>query len=337
MTRRRRRLTISRLQLFYAVVLIGLMVGLSLALDRTGMVVTAQVAAKREKIVVGFEPSGDWDRYYEVTAAFDRPDAGRSEAVVRVNAARYDTLRTGDSLKVRYLRQFPAFARTSDRSTVTALREVARAAAGMSIVVWLAAGALGFWIAARINAGAVIAMSVAWAAAAWPMFFTPPSRERPRPVESMAEVRNITLVDRSPARIPQHRASGPRFNRRLAVPYQVVELNVLAAGWDTVLAVDAVDSGSVTGLAFGTRQLVRFDPAVPRDAQLAGGTRRFAAANRYHFFIPVMGCVLLGTLAALGFRMRQRAVADGRSALRQTRDASPPAPNGGRIIHEGGA
>ena len=330
----RRRLTVSRLQLFYAAVLVALMVGVSIALDRTGTVVTAQIAAKRERIIVGFEPSGDWDRYYEVAAAFDQPDGGRSETVVRVAAARYDALRAGDSISVRYLPQFPAFARTSDRSTVTALREFAQAIAGMSIVVWLVAGGLGLWIAARVSTVTVIAMSLVWAAAAWPMFFTPTSRERPRPAEMMAEVRNITLVDRSPARIPQHR-SGPQFNRRLAVPYQVVELKVLAEGRDAVLAVDAVDSGSVNGLAIGTHHTVRLDPAAPRDAQLAGGTRRFAAENRYHFFIPVIGCVLLGTLAALGYRMRQRA--PGRPDELPMADSSPPTPNGGRLIHEGGA
>lgn len=300
----RRRLTVSRLQLFYAVMLVALMVGASLTLDRTGTLVTAQIAAKRERIVVGYEPSGDWDRYYEVAAAFDRPDGGRSEPVIRVSATRYDALRAGDSIAVRYLRQFPAFARTSDRSTVTALRDLVQAIAGMPIVVWLAAGALGFWLAARVSTVAVIAMAVAWAAAAWPMFFTPTSGDRPRPVETLAEVRNVTLVDRSPARIPQHRAVGPQFNRRLAVPYQVVELNVLAEGRDTVLAVDAVDSGSVTGLAIGSHHIARLDPAAPRDAQLAGGTRRFAAENRYHFFVPVIGCVILAALAGFGFRIR---------------------------------
>ena len=332
----RRRLTVSRLQLFYAVVLVAAMVGVSVALDRTGTVATANVTAKREKIIVGFEPSGDWDRYYEVAAAFTRPDGGRSEAVVRVSEARYDAFRAGDSIAVRYLRQFPALARTSDRSTATALRDFLHAAAGMSIVVWLAAGVAGFWIAARVNVVAVIAMAVAWAAAAWSMFFTPTSGERARPAQTMAEVRNITLVDRSPARIPQHR-SGPQFNRRLTAPYQVVELKVVAASLDTVLAVDAVDSGSVNGLAIGTHHAVRLDPAAPRDAQLSDGTRRFAAENRYHFFIPVIGCVLLGTLAALGYRMRQRAVRKGRPDEQRTSDSRPHTHNVGTIIHEGGA
>ena len=79
---------------------------------------------------------------------------------------------------------------------------------------------------------------------------------------------------------------------------------MLPEGRDTVLAVDAVDSGSVTGLSSGARHLVRLDLTAPRDAQLAGGTRRFAAENRYHFFIPVIGCVILAALAGFGFRTR---------------------------------
>jgi hypothetical protein len=124
----------------------------------------------------------------------------------------------------------------------------------------------------------------------------------------MAEVRHITLVDQSPAHVPQSRARGPQFNRRLDVPYHVVELNVSAKGGDRVLAVDAVDSGSVNGLAVGTHHLVRLDPAAPREAQLAGGTRRFATENRYHFVVPVLGCVLLGLVGGLGYRWRLRAL-----------------------------
>jgi hypothetical protein len=121
-------------------------------------------------------------------------------------------------------------------------------------------------------------------------------------------VGGVTLVDKSPGRA--YRSTHSRiggFNRRLEVPYQVVELLVpVRGGRDTVLAVDAVDSGSVNGLAHGARLPVRLDPASPRDAQLAGGTRRFLEANRYHFLIPVLGCGILGTFAGLGYRWRRR-------------------------------
>jgi hypothetical protein len=73
-----------------------------------------------------------------------------------------------------------------------------------------------------------------------------------------------------------------------------------------VLAVDAVDSGSVAALAHGVVLPVRLDPARPREAQLAGGTRRFVVANRYHFLLPVIGSGILGTLAALTYRWRRR-------------------------------
>jgi hypothetical protein len=62
----------------------------------------------------------------------------------------------------------------------------------------------------------------------------------------------------------------------------------------------------VAGLAHGVVLPVRLDPAAPREAQLAGGTRRFVEANRYHFLIPVIGCGILGTLAGLTYRWQRR-------------------------------
>jgi hypothetical protein len=152
----------------------------------------------------------------------------------------------------------------------------------------------------------VLAAGAGWLAAGHSLLFSPLSREGPRPTQAMAQVRGITLVDKSPARVHSRRwTSG--FNRRLEVPYQVVELLVpVRGGRDTVLAVDAVDSGSVAGLANGAMLSVRLDRAAPRDAQLAGGTRRFVKANRYHFLIPVIGFGILGTLAALTYRWRRR-------------------------------
>jgi hypothetical protein len=328
---RRRRRRASRLQLFYATIIAAVMVGGSLWLDRSGTLITAEIAGKRERIVVGYEPMGEWDRYHEVVAAFERPEGGRWEAFVRVPGARYDSLRAGDAIEIRYLPQFPALARTSDRSTVTALAEFGSRLAAIPILAWLAIGIPALWIAARIGTVLVVGVSAAWAVAAWAMLFTLPSRDGARPVETVAEVRAITLVDRSPEHVTQTRTHTGRFNNRLDVPYQVVQLALAGAViGDTVLAVDAVDSGSVKGLAHGARLPVRLDPADPREAQLAGGTRTFASANRFHFLIPVLGCVILGALAALTYRWRssRRTSNNAQHAMHTSRQMIP---------HEGGA
>jgi hypothetical protein len=304
--RRRRRRT-SGLELFYGLVTVGLLAGGSLWLDRKGVSVLGHVTEKHERIVIGHEPSGDWDRYYEVATTFELPGGGSSQATVRVPSERYDSLHAGDPIEVRYLPQFPLLARTSDRSTASVARELAWGLAGISILVWLVGGVLALWIAARIGTIPVLAAGAGWIAAAYPLLFSPPSREGSRPAEATSEVRGVTLVDKSPARVSRSRSRVGRFNRQLKVPYEVVELRIpVQDGRDTVLAVDAVDSGSVQGLSSGARLPVRLDPAAPREAQLAGATRRFAQANRYHFLIPVLGFAILGTLAALAYGWRRK-------------------------------
>ncbi|HEX6314703.1 MAG TPA: hypothetical protein VFZ73_07585 [Gemmatimonadaceae bacterium] len=326
----RRRPRASRLGLFSVAAFVGLLAGGSLWLDQRGELVTANVAGKRERIIVRYQPMGEWTRFYEVTAAFDLPDGGNSIATVRVPRKRYAALQAGDSIEVRYLPQFPILARTSDRSTAGAVRDVAAGFVRIPLVAWIAAGVLSLWIASRLGVVPVVAVGAAWATAAWLLFFTPPSRERPRPAETMAEVQRITPVNRAPRRTHNRRPGRFRFDRRLDLPYQVVELHLPNVRGDTVLAVDAVDSGSVTGLAHGAQVPVRLDPAAPRDAQLAGGTRRFTEANRYHFVGPVFGFVILSTLAASGYAWRH--------ARRTIRHPQRMTHSGGQMIpHEGGA
>jgi hypothetical protein len=117
-------------------------------------------------------------------------------------------------------------------------------------------------------------------------------------------------VSKAPARSTSRRrtlrSSSKASIRRLAIPYQVIELAV-PVGRDTVVAVDAVDSGSVAHLAVGATLPVRFDPAEPREARLLVGTRQFVDRNRYHFLPGVLGIGVIGTLVALGFGKRRKA------------------------------
>src|SRR5688500_3830430 len=182
----RRRRRVSRLEIFYATVTAGLMVGASLWLDRNGVPVTGRITAKQERVVVGHEPSGEWRRYYEVETTFEQPGGGDSQATVRVPRERYDALRAGDSIAVRYLPQFPLLARTTDRSTATIMRELVWGLAGIPILVWLAGGLLVLWIAARLGTVPVLAAGAAWLAAGYFLLLSPPSREGTRPAQAMA-------------------------------------------------------------------------------------------------------------------------------------------------------
>ena len=79
---------------------------------------------------------------------------------------------------------------------------------------------------------------------------------------------------------------------------------------DSLLAVDAVDSGSVAGLAFGAVLRVRYATDDPRAALLTEGTRTFVAQNWYHYVPIVIGLPLIGMLGAWGFWWRRDRSAD---------------------------
>ena len=308
MPRRRRR--VSRLSLFYFVAISGLLLGGSLWLDRRGELATATVKSKSEEITVQRVPQGGWFRWYRVGVEFETRDGTPGMATVNVPEPRYDALHPGDTMRVRYFPSFPLLARASDRSTGLVLRDAAVHFGTdpflVRMVVWLAAGAGALWIASRLGTLAVVAVGLAWIGLAFPLQFPRPRPLRPVSVEGSATVTAITLVTKAPARSRARRRgragrSLGESSRRLAMPYEVVQLRFASPGRaDSIVAVDAVDSASVAGLAVGAILPIRYDPAVPREGRLAGGTRTFRERNRYHFAVPVLGLGLLGTLFAWG-------------------------------------
>ena len=210
---------------------------------------------------------------------------------------------------MRYLPQLPLFARASDRSTATVAREAAQRVGIIALLLWITLGVAGLWIAARVGTVAVIGAGLAWIAAGFPVLLRAPAAEMPSSTRSRAWVEAVTLITKSPERSGSRRRCGVRSDwaRRLAMPYQVVQLRLaLPDGQDTVLVVDAVDSGSVAGLSLGAALPVRYDPQEPRNARLVQGTRRFIERNQYHFLPAVIGIPVLGMLAGLGFRRRRR-------------------------------
>jgi hypothetical protein len=268
------------------------------------------VQAKSERVTLRHDPQGSWYRWYELGVGVGDGGGFPWVATIEVPEPRYDSIRMGDSIEVRYLPQLPLFARASDRSTATVAREAAARVGIIPLLLWGTAGVAGLWIAARVGSVAVIAGGLAWMAAGFPVLLGAPAPAMPSGAESTARVEVVTLVTKSPAR----RSSGRRrrvvrsdWMRQLAIPYQVVQLRLAGPGrLDTVLVVDAVDSGSVAGLAVGAAVPVRYDPREPRNARLVQGTRKFIERNRYHFLPGVIGVPMLGMLAGLGFRWGRR-------------------------------
>lgn len=310
-TRKRRRW--SRLSLLYFLVTLGLLVGGSLWLDHRSDTVPATVSGKQEEIRLSFAPQGAWYRFYRVGVSFTTADQQAGAATIGMPRERFDALEPGDTLPIRYLAALPLLARAADRSTATVVRELGqRVMADQELappLLWFGAGFLLLWIGSRVATGAVFGIGLVWLAAGYRLLFPAPPPVSLSSAEGLARVEAISLVDRAPERRGTRRVRlrrSPDTFMRLKVPYQVVQLKVPVPGRpDSALAVDAVDSGSTPGLAFGALLRVRVDPAAPREARLAEGTREFMVRNRYHYLVPILGAGGLLILGAWGWRARR--------------------------------
>ncbi|MGH7630270.1 MAG: hypothetical protein ACREOF_13005 [Gemmatimonadales bacterium] len=297
--------------------LAGVLLGGSVWLDRNGTPVVATVSSKREEIAVHDSPRGEWSRWYRVGVKFQRVDRALGTATVTVPRERFDSLRVGDQIAIRYLPAFPRFAQTADGSTAEMLRELGAEFAADSfltpLLIWLAVGAVGLSLTARIATAAVFAAGSAWTAVALPLLFPAPAPIRLGPAQTTAKVDDVGLITKSPAGRYVRTYGGRNVDlgiRELAKPYQVVRLRFAVPGRpDSVLAVDAVDSASVPGLRAGAILPVRYDPRAPREARLSLGARTFQERNRYHLRVPVIGVGLLVMFGTAGWRARRAASA----------------------------
>jgi hypothetical protein len=302
------------LGVLYFLVTAGLLVGSSVWLDRRGETAAAIVKQKREEITIQQEPRGGWERFYRVGVEFPTRDHNLGMATLDLPRERYDALRIGDTVSVHYLPAFPLLARAANRTTLQAFEDAGvRLLANRSLlpsVTWFLVGAGALWIASWVATPVVVVTGLAWMGAGLLLLFPRVPPGLPGPVTAKARVAAINLITKAPAqtRSRRHRA-GRAFAdaaRRLAMPYQIVQLHLAAPGFpDSTLAVDAVDSGSVTGLRVGAEVPVRYDPRALRDAMLAVGSRTYLERNRYHFGTLVIGLALLGILAAWGARTRR--------------------------------
>jgi hypothetical protein len=196
MARRRRS---GRLALFYVILVTGILVGGSLWIDRHGRPVMATVTGKTEEIAVTHEPQGGWHRHYRVGTAFDVAGAPTT-ATVTVEQGRYDSLRLGDTVAIRYLPALPLFARTADRSTTTVAVEIVRQLLSSNLIAWAVLGLLAIVISARLGMVPVIVTGLLWLVAGYAWLLRSPAIPNAAGTEAAARVSHVTLVTKSPAR-----------------------------------------------------------------------------------------------------------------------------------------
>ena len=143
----------------------------------------------------------------------------------------------------------------------------------------------GLVAAYRIGRPVVLLAGAAWifAAGLLPGAYPPRAGAGPDWRPARARVSDLHLIDDI---VDSHRSDG----FALLQPYQIVELSFVPGGRrDTVIAVDAVDSGSVMGLGRGAVLPVRYDPAAPRRAVLAAGRRGYPERNRPIYWFLAAG------------------------------------------------
>jgi hypothetical protein len=294
---------------------LALLLGGSLWLDRKGTPVTATVVRKHEELSVHDSPRGEWSRDYRVGVEFRTADGAIGSSSVRVSRARFDSLRMGEHIAIRYFPALPRYARTADRATGQVLREALSVFLDDSfltpLLTWLVMGAAGLWILAQFTTAAVFVAGVIWIVAALFLLFPAPRPIRLGTAETRASIEDVRLVTKSPSGryVRTHGGTG-RVDlgfQNLAKPYQVVRFRFAVPGRaDSLLGADAVDSASVPDLGVGATLPVRYDPRTPRDARLRVGGRTFRERNRYHLRWPVVGTGALILLGAALHASRRR-------------------------------
>ena len=308
---------------------LGLVLGLSMHLDTSGLPASGEIVLKEEQ--VRFAHNGSWTRsqrllvkYAPLSPAgyFIRETSGRETSDPLLNRMRiegegrqidvdvdtYDRLRVGDRIGVRYLAQKPGLFRLEGQSTESWLWSIA----GM-IPLWLVwlVGCIVmavFWLSrgqpTRVSLAAFAAIALGWSAPfLWLSEADHPGGDSVSGSESAtAKVIQIRRISES---VFSSRRHGDPV-RGFVQPYDLVELEVYPEDKDRVRAVDGLDVDSLPGLAVGASVAVAFPPGDPREARVVEGTRDYRARNQLGIFqaaaVTVASlAVMFGVIALLGW------------------------------------
>lgn len=265
-----------------------LAIGLAVALGgqwvmgRFGQPVDAMVQGKHEVITV--QKDGSWSRSNELDAAYN---AGRHEGSlavsVPVSPEVYDVARVGRAIPLRCMPLYQTLCLLKYDSVMEwEVRRVLALASGRETMFLLGLGLAVFWLGfAEWNAaqpaqrwlgrGLFAAWSVALLYVAARPAGPPPSSGSQ--VQGTARVTNLRSFS-------SYEFLQPLIAIGYSHPFVLAELTLAPApGRDPVVAVDAVDAGSVPGLKVGATLPVTMPVADPRAARLIQGTREFVRGN----------------------------------------------------------
>lgn len=278
---------------------------LAAALDRFGETGRAVVVRRLESIRV------TWNGGFERTFSLDLKYAGRrsdESFAVTVDQARYDQVAFGDPVSVVALKARKSIARLESmpaREWINVvmpwgvLMVVATVAALVGgVVLYGGTGAAG---GVRKVAALALLAGGGWNCYRDNRPFTGSGDPGSATVSAAATVRGLHRVTRVGSR-------SRRSGWTLPAPYQLVELEFVPRGYHAaVIAVDAVDDGSIPYLAAPQSLAIRYDPANPRIAIISAGTRRFAEDNASVFRTwTLIGAGTLAGIAGLVALARRR-------------------------------
>jgi hypothetical protein len=278
----------------------------SLYIDRYGVEVPGKVYAKSEYMRLDHST---WSRRAEVTVEYWPPDSGTVAFFnTAFDPAAYDTYHKGQAVTVHYLKQsslpkIPMAATLGQMRILPVARIAGRSAfSNLDDFVHGSARTVLQWV------GGTVLLLVVWRLAGWPRFgwavgvcalvgltvllISEFPRPTPAPVEDVRQatgrVTNIRLID--------NLYSGNRTRGFIAdQPIQIVSVEFVPAGrTDPVMAIDAIDAGSIPSLQERAQVTVDYEAAHPRTAYLRAATRAFPSRN-----LRGIGFEIVASLAVL--------------------------------------
>lgn len=277
-------------------VLVATLAGVPLALHFDGVPTVGRVVGRDERVKLSWRDGG-WFSTQSLRVRFRPAHPERADPVMRAphtdsvtlalrsTAVMFDRTPVGAIVPVTYVGFRPSIAKLSERTLGDLAREalaIGGVAAGLGLfaAVLVAVGVSGWKPAGpggrRVRTAVFAGLAAAGLGLALRVALTSPAHgpDDPMPAAATARVEAISAIRTGECFLCDGRTEP------LNQPYDVVTLafTPLGARWP-VLTADAIDDGSLRGLAVGAAVPVHYAPGVPRHARIDGAARTFEVRN----------------------------------------------------------